>query len=92
VKITYFLKNTPIELSEIPAVLTQEAMKATGSAVADRLRTRLSEGELRDVTVCVRLKRRLFGADEVTTMIDAPAEILQKIAAGGELFDSDRFS
>jgi hypothetical protein len=28
----------------------------------------------------------IFGADEVTTTIDAPAEVLQKIAAGGELF------
>jgi len=85
-KITYFLKDTPIELSEIPALLTQDTMKATGSAISDRLRARLSEEDLRDVTVCVRLKKRFFGADEVTTTIDAPAEVLRKIAAGGDLF------
>jgi hypothetical protein len=85
-KIAYFLKDTPIELSEIPALLTQDTMKVTGSVIADRLRARLSEEELRDVTVCVRLKKHFFGADEVTTTIDAPSEVLQKIAAGGELF------
>jgi len=85
-KITYFLKDTPIELSEIPALLTQDTMKATGSAISDRLCARLSEEDLRDVTVCVRLKKRFFGADEVTTTIDAPAEVLRKIAAGGDLF------
>ena len=85
-KITYFLKDTPIELSEISALLTQDTMKATGSAIADRLRARLSEGELRDVTVCVRLKKPVFGADEVSTTIDAPPEVLRKIAAGGDLF------
>ena len=47
---------------------------------------KMSEEDLRDVTVCVRLKKRFFGADEVTTTIDAPAEVLRKIAAGGELF------
>ena len=85
-KITYFLKDAPIELSEIPALLTQDTMKATGSAISDRLCARLSEEDLRDVTVCVRLKKRFFGADEVTTTIDAPAEVLRKIAAGGDLF------
>ena len=84
-KIIYFLKDTPIELSEIPALLTRDTMKASGSVIANRLRARLSEEELHDVSVCVRLKKRFFGADEVTTTIDAPAEILQKIAAGGEL-------
>jgi hypothetical protein len=85
-KITYFFKGAPIELNEIPALLTQDTMKATGSAIAGQLRARLSDEELRDVTVCVRLKKRFFGADDVTTTIDAPAEVLRKIAAGGELF------
>ena len=83
--VTYFFKDAPIELSEIPALLTQDTMNATGAAIANRLRARLSEEDLRDVTVCVRLKKRFFGADEVTTTIDAPAEVLHKIAAGGEL-------
>jgi hypothetical protein len=80
-KISYLLKDKPIELSEIRTLLTRETMKATGSAIADRLRARLSEEELRDVIVCVRLKKRFFGADEITTTIDAPAEVLRKIAA-----------
>lgn len=84
-KIIYFLKDTPIELSEIPVLLTQDTMKATGAAIADRLRARLSEEDLRDVTVCVQLKKHFFGADEVTTTIDAPAEVLRKIATAGEL-------
>jgi hypothetical protein len=87
-KVAYFLKDTPVELSAIPALLTQDTMKATGSAVVDRLRARLSEEELRDVTVQVRLKKRFFGADEVSTKIDGPADILRKIEAGGELFSS----
>jgi len=87
-KVAYFLKDTPVELSAIPALLTQDTMKATGLAVANRLRARLNEEELRDMTVRVILKRRFFGADEVSTKLDGPAEILRKIEAGGALFPS----
>jgi len=85
-KIAYFIKDAPVVLSEIPVLLTQATMEASGAAFADRLRARLSEEELRDVTVRVVLKKRFFGADEVSTKIDGPTEVLRKIEAAGKLF------
>lgn len=85
-KVAYFINNTPVELSEIPALLTQDTMRASGSAVAARIRALHSEIELRDVVVCVRLKKRFFGADEVVTKLDGPSDIVQKIEAAKPFF------
>ena len=82
-KIAYFINQAPVELDQIPNPRTKAAMEEAGRALAEGLQYRLPEEDLSDVVVRVRLHKRFLVAGRVTTEIDAPADLMRRIAQLG---------
>ena len=82
-KIAYFINQAPVELDQIPNPRTKAAMEEAGSKLAEGLRYRLPEEDLSEVIVRVRLHKRFLVAGRVTTEIDAPADLMHRIALLG---------